>query len=186
MLENICLGFCECHIPDDLWPRLYRRFVDDTFALLDTHDGAFAFLRCLNALHPSFQFTMESEDDGMLLFMAARVRKEDKVFTTAIYRTPTFTGFFTCGGTVMVPLAKRSPLFAHLCNGQGRSAPRNISIHRATIEALPDCKAVCTFTTCRLFNTCKKDVLPVHVSRIRMEGRYNALKNGSSCTFLRP
>ena len=33
-------------------------------------------------------------------------------------------------------------------------------IHRATIEALRDCKAVCTFTTCRLFNTCKKDVLP--------------------------
>ena len=36
----------------------------------------------------------------------------------------------TRGGTVMVPLAKRSPLFAHLCNAHGRSARRSISIVR--------------------------------------------------------
>ena len=48
VLANIFLGFCECRIPDDLWPRLYLRFVDDTFALLDSRDGALAFLGCLN------------------------------------------------------------------------------------------------------------------------------------------
>ena len=78
-----------------------------------------------------------------------------------------------------------------------KSAAFRNRIHRATIKALPDCKAVCTFTTRRLFNTCKKDVLPaeslsnviyfltVHVSRVTLEGRHNALKNGSSSTFLR-
>ena len=56
------------------------------------------FFRCLNELHPSLQFTMESEDDGQLLFIPERVRKEDKVLTTAIFWRPTFTGFnFTCG-----------------------------------------------------------------------------------------
>ena len=41
-----------------------------------------------------------------------------------------------------------------------KSAVFRNRIHRATIDALPDCKAVCTFTTRRMFNTCKKDVLP--------------------------
>ena len=94
VLANIFLGFCECRIPDDLWPRLYRRFVDDTFALLDSRDGALAFWGCLNESYPSLHFTMESEDDGLLPFMDARVRKEN-VFTTAIYRKPTFTGLYT-------------------------------------------------------------------------------------------
>ena len=95
VLANIFLGFCECRIPDDLWPRLYRRIVDDTFALLDSRDGALAFLKCLNEFHSSLQFTMESEDDGQLPFMDVRVRKEENVFTTAVYRKPTFTGLYT-------------------------------------------------------------------------------------------
>ena len=41
-----------------------------------------------------------------------------------------------------------------------KSAAFRNRIHRATIDALPDCKAVCIFTTRRMFNTCKKDVLP--------------------------
>ena len=40
-----------------------------------------------------------------------------------------------------------------------KSAAFRDRIHRATIEALPDCMPVCTFTTRRLFNTCKKDVI---------------------------
>ena len=62
----------ECSIPTDLWPRLHRRFVDATFALLDSRDGALAFLGNLNELHPSLHFTMESEDDGQLTFTQAR------------------------------------------------------------------------------------------------------------------
>ena len=41
-----------------------------------------------------------------------------------------------------------------------KSAAFKNRIHRATIDALPDCKAVCTCATRRMFNTCKKDVLP--------------------------
>ena len=84
VLASIFLGFCECRIPDDLWPRLYRRFVDNTFALLDSRDGALAFFKCLNELHPSLQFTMESEEDGQLPFMDVRVSKEENVFTPAV------------------------------------------------------------------------------------------------------
>ena len=41
-----------------------------------------------------------------------------------------------------------------------KSAAFRNRIHRATIDALPDSKAVCTFTNRRMFNTWKKDVLP--------------------------
>ena len=94
VLANIFLGFCECRIPDDIWSRLYRRFVDDTSALLDSRDGALVFWGCLIELHASLHFTMEGEDDGQLPFMDVRVRKEDDVFMTAIYRKPTFTGLY--------------------------------------------------------------------------------------------
>ena len=221
VLANIFLGFRECRIPDDLWPHLYRRFVDDTFALLDSRDGALAFLKCLNELHPSLQFTMESEDDGQLPFMDVRVRKEENVFTTAVYRKPTFTGLYTrwdsyCPTSQKIALVRSlvqrarkicspqyldgememlqsifekngypGPIVSRVIQQTLESEPRPTSqqrkedkvfirlpwlgpksaafrnrIHRATIDALPDCKAVCTFTTRRMFNTCKKDVLP--------------------------
>ena len=221
VLANIFLGFCECRIPDYLWPCLYRRFVNDTFGLLDSRDGALAFLRCLNELHPSLQFTMESEDNGQLPFMDVRVRIEENVFTTAIYRKPTFTGLYTrwdsygptsqkialvrslvqrarkiCSpqyldgevktlqsifekngypGPIVSRVTQQTLESEPMRTGEQRkvdkvfmrlpwlgpkSAAFRNRIHRATIEALPDCKAVCTFTTRRLFNTCKKDVLP--------------------------
>ena len=224
MLANIFLGFCECRIADDLWPRLYRRFVDDTFALLDSRDGALAILGCLNELHPSLHFTMESEDDGQLPFMDVRVRKEGNVFTIltiAIYRNRPFTGLYTrldsYGPTnqkiaLVCSLVQRArkicspqyldgevntlqsifekngypgPIVSRVIQQALESEPMRTGeqrkvdkmficlpwlgpksaafrnrIHRDTIEALPDCKAVCTFTTRRLLNTCKKDVLP--------------------------
>ena len=221
VLANIFLGFCECRIPDALLPHLYRRFVDDTFALLDSRDGALAFLKCLNELHPSLQFTMESEDDGQLPFMDVRVRKEENVFTTAVYRKPTFTGLYTrwdsyCRTSQKIALVRSlvqrarkicspqyldgemetlqsifekngypGPIVSRVIQQTLESEPRPTGqqrkedkvfirlpwlgpksaafrnrIHRATIDALPDCKAVCTFKTRRMFNTCKKDVLP--------------------------
>ena len=78
-----------------------------------------------------------------------------------------------------------------------KSAAFRNRIHRATIDALPDCKAVCTFLTRRMFNTARKTYFQrkawvtsftfsaVHVSRATLEGRHNAWKNASSSTFLR-
>ena len=165
----------------------------------------------------------------------------------------------TRGGTVMVPLAKRLPLFAHLCNEHGRSARRSISTVRwrrcnqflrrmATLDRLSAalysrpwkasrCALVnkekwikCSYvfpglapsklllgigstglqlklfpalqgglhfydpqiiqhvqerrTSSRKLELCDLLFLTVHVSRVTLEGRHNALKNGSSSTFL--
>ena len=96
VLANIFLGFHESRIPESLWLWLYRRFVDDTFALVESRSSAEKFLKCLNGLHPGvLRFTMEGEENGRLPFMDVLVRREMAGFTTTIYRKPTFTGLYT-------------------------------------------------------------------------------------------
>ena len=95
ILANIFLGYCECQIPKDQWPELYGRYVDDTFSLfIGGRDKALQFLDCLNSLHPSLQFTMESESDGKLPFLDVLVMRNDGQLRTTIYRKPTFTGLY--------------------------------------------------------------------------------------------
>ena len=157
---------------------------------------------------------MESEDDGQLPFMDVRVRKEENVFTTAVYWKPTFTGLYTrwdsyCPISQKIALhcsrvqrAKKicspqyfdgemetlqlifenngypGPIVSRVIQQTLESEPVRTSqqrkedkvfirlpwlgpksaafrnrIHRATTDALPDSKAVCTFTTRRMFNT---------------------------------
>ena len=95
VLANIFLGFCESRIPDDMWPYLYRRFVDDTFSVMGCRSEALRFLECLNSLHPALRFTMEGEEDRKLPFMDVLVMREGRSFTTTVYRKPTFTGLYT-------------------------------------------------------------------------------------------
>ena len=96
VLANIFLGFHESRIPESQWPRLYRRFVDDTFSLVESRDSAVKFLHCLNDLHPGvLKYTMKGEEERRLPFMDVLVRREQNRFTTSVYRKPTFTGLYT-------------------------------------------------------------------------------------------
>ena len=96
ILANIFLGYCESRISDNMWPDLYRRYVDDTFSLfMKGKEDALKFLNCLNSLHPSLQFTMESEADRKLPFLDVLVFRDDHHFSTTVYRKPTFTGLYT-------------------------------------------------------------------------------------------
>ena len=97
VLANIFLGFHESRIPERQWPRLYRKFVDDTFALVESRSSVEKFLKGLNGLHSGvLRFTMEHEENGRLPFMDVLVRREMAGFMTTIYRKPTFTGLYTC------------------------------------------------------------------------------------------
>ena len=95
ILANIFLGHCESRIPVEQWPDLYCRFVDDTFSLFSGgNPEALKFLNTLNGLHPSLVFTMESEEDNKLSFLDVLVIREEKEFSSTIYRKPTFTGLY--------------------------------------------------------------------------------------------
>ena len=93
VLANIFLGHCESLIPQEKWPELYRRFVDDILNF--TEDDALQFLECLNQLHPSLEFTMEGEVDKRLPFLDALTMRVGRELKTTIYRKPTFTGLYT-------------------------------------------------------------------------------------------
>jgi len=55
-------------------PPLYKRYVDDTLALLRVPPAATAFLTTLNDAHPSIHFTMETAINNRLPFIDVRSR----------------------------------------------------------------------------------------------------------------
>ena len=72
-------------------PRIWKRYVDDTFTILD-RGNVDRFLQHLNNQQPSIRFTMETENDHKLAFLDTAVsRKPHGRLTTSVYRKPTHT-----------------------------------------------------------------------------------------------
>ena len=70
-------------------PRIWKRYVDDTFTILD-RENVDDFLQHLNNQQPSIRFTMETEKDNKLAFLdTAVLRESDGRLTTSVYRKPT-------------------------------------------------------------------------------------------------
>ena len=61
----------------------YRRYVDDTFALVP---AATDFLSVLNDAHPAIQFAMEATVNNSLLFVGMIITKTDNHLNTSVYR----------------------------------------------------------------------------------------------------
>ena len=75
-----------------IWePRIWKRYVDDTFTILD-RGNVDSLLQHLNNQQPSICFTMETENDYKLAFLDTAVSREpDGRLTTSVYRKPTHT-----------------------------------------------------------------------------------------------
>ena len=73
-------------------PRLWKRYVDDTFVILQQSQKE-EFLHHINSVDPSFKFTTEEpKDDGSMPFLDTLVTpKEDGALTTCVYRKPIHT-----------------------------------------------------------------------------------------------
>ena len=91
VLANIFVGHLEASIPENEFPLLYDRFVDDTFAIFESEMETGSFFDKLNALHPNIWFTMEKEENGVLPFMDVRVEKLSNGLQRSVYRKPSFT-----------------------------------------------------------------------------------------------
>ena len=94
-LANIFVGYYEKKIPQNEWPELYYRYVDDVFSHFQNKHSSVIFFKRLNSLHPALQFTMEGEVDGSLPFLEVRVTRVASGMVTSLYRKPTFTGLYT-------------------------------------------------------------------------------------------
>ena len=60
LLANVFVGSLEERLFNQSnLPLLYKRYVDDVFAIFSRKDQCYDFLQRLNLLHPSIQFTCE-------------------------------------------------------------------------------------------------------------------------------
>ena len=73
-------------------PSFYKRYVDDTLALVRNLSDATDLLTCLNEAHPSIQFTMEVATNDRLPFIGMEIIKTDGSLETCIYRKQTNKG----------------------------------------------------------------------------------------------
>ena len=98
-LANIFL----CHY-EDIWlrncsleckPSYYKRYVDDIFVLFESETQVESFKNFMNTCHPKMKFTFEKEQNNCFNFLDVKVIREDNVFTTSVYRKPSFSGVYT-------------------------------------------------------------------------------------------
>ena len=93
-LANFCLAHYESQLLNDHAPALYLRYVDDIFCVFKPDTSHQDFLEKLNNLHPSLKFTAEI-GPSTLPFLDTSISipsTEDGMFTSQVYRKPTFTG----------------------------------------------------------------------------------------------
>ena len=80
--------------PDDCVPRIWKRYVDDTFCILKK-DAVQEHLSHLNSLRPTIRFSIEVERDGSLPFLDTLLqRKEDGSLGVTVYRKHTHTDHY--------------------------------------------------------------------------------------------
>ena len=72
-------------------PRIWKRYVDDTFSLVKKGDED-ELLVDLNRIHPRIKLTTELEEEGSISFLVTRVtRKVDGKLDVILYCKPTHT-----------------------------------------------------------------------------------------------
>ncbi|XP_053691314.1 uncharacterized protein LOC128739838 [Sabethes cyaneus] len=95
LLAEVFMSDFETEVQKDkMFPRVWKRYVDDVFALVKERYLP-QTLNLLNSKHDSIRFTVEKEQDGTLPFLDLRISiKEDKTLKFGIYRKPTSTDRF--------------------------------------------------------------------------------------------
>ena len=106
-------------------PSFYKRYVDDTLALVRDLSDATNLLTCLNEAHPSIQFTMEVATNDRLPFIRIEIIKVDGSLETCVYRNKTNKGLF---------LHYRS----HVDRRYKRSLPRTMLDHAKRLLSTQD------------------------------------------------
>lgn len=74
-------------------PKLWLRYVDDTFIIWKENDKALEqFLEHINRIRQPIKFTMEKERNNRLPFLDVLVQRKEQTIETSVYRKPTHTG----------------------------------------------------------------------------------------------
>lgn len=75
---------------NELFPRLYTRYMDDIFAVNNKRKFT-PFLDLLNSQYETIKFTMEMEKDGKIPFLDTEITRKNCKLEVNVYRKPTST-----------------------------------------------------------------------------------------------
>ena len=93
VLANIFVGYNENKLFDfSVKTQLYKRYVDDTFAIFENEANCNEFFNILNSFNPALKFTCEKKESKSLAFLDVKIQKNDYKFITSVDRKPSFTG----------------------------------------------------------------------------------------------
>ena len=91
-----------CHY-EDIWlhncsmeskPSYYKHYVGDIFVLFELESQVESFKNSMNTCHPKMKFTFKKEQNKCFNFLDVKVIRESNVFTTSVYRKPSFSGVY--------------------------------------------------------------------------------------------
>ena len=98
-LANIFMCYMErkwlSDCPPEFKPLLYKRYVDDTFLVFETHDQIPRFLDYLNSKHNNIEFTADVEENKTLSFLDIHIYNTESGISTSVFRKNTFTGLMS-------------------------------------------------------------------------------------------
>ena len=89
--EDIWL--CNCSL--ECKPSCCKPYVDNIFALFESGTQVELFKNLMNTCRLKMKFTIKKEQNNCFNFLDIKVIREDNVFTTSVYRKPSFSGVYT-------------------------------------------------------------------------------------------
>ena len=95
-LANLFMGYNEKIWIDEYTgskPYVYKRFVDDIFAVFENEKEALEFFTYINSKHQNIKFTMDKSENGKLPFLDILIFENNPV-KTSVYHKDTFTGLY--------------------------------------------------------------------------------------------
>ena len=92
-LAEIFMSKFEINIKNTInnFPKIWVRYVDDIFAIVDETFDIDFFLQQINSQYSSIKFTYEKEVDGKLPFLDLLIKRGDNQLKYEIYRKKTHT-----------------------------------------------------------------------------------------------
>ena len=120
MLANVFLAHfektCLQNFPSDVWAHYYWRYVDHIFVLFTSPIHLEDFRDFLHAPRAN-KFTIEMGKQNRMSFLDVQIIREDKTFTTSVYRKLTFSRVYTHFDSFLPPTYKFGTVYtlAHRC-----------------------------------------------------------------------
>ena len=74
---------------------MYNHYVDDIYCLFENGKDGETYFEFTNCRHKNIKFSIENENNKILLFLDILIKNEGNRFSTSVYRKKTSVGLFT-------------------------------------------------------------------------------------------